>query len=52
MAKGYIVLVIFPFTDPSGNKLRPAVVIIDTNLDLPLCFITPKPIGKKHWTCY
>jgi mRNA interferase MazF len=34
MAKGDIVLIIFPFTDLSGNKLRPAVVIADNNFDV------------------
>ena len=40
MAKGNIVLITFPFTDLSGSKLRPAVVLADTGLDLTVCFIT------------
>jgi mRNA interferase MazF len=40
MAKGVIVLITFPFTDMSGSKLRPAVVLVDTSLDLTACFIT------------
>lgn len=40
MAKGDVVLIIFPFTDLSGSKLRPAVVLTDTILDLTVCFVT------------
>ena len=40
MAKGNIVLITFPFTDLSGSKLRPAVVLANTSLDLIVCFIT------------
>ncbi len=40
MAKGDIGLITFPFTDLSGSKLRPAVVLAETTLDLTLSFIT------------
>ena len=40
MLKGDLVLINFPFTDLSGSKLRPAIVLTQTNLDLTVCFIT------------
>ncbi len=40
MVKGDIVVITFPFTNLSGSKLRPAVVLADTTLDLTVCFIT------------
>jgi len=49
--KGAIVLVPFPFTDLSGNKVRPAL-IISTNLkggDVVVVFITSQTKSKeKH----
>jgi mRNA interferase MazF len=40
MAKGDIVLITFPFTDLSGNKLRPSVILGETAQDVTVCFIT------------
>lgn len=40
MPKGDIVLIKFPFTDLSGSKLRPAVILAETEMDLTVCFIT------------
>lgn len=40
MSKGDVVLIVFPFTDLSGNKLRPAVILIETEEDITVCFIT------------
>lgn len=40
MAKGDIVLITFPFTDLTGSKLRPTVVLAETIVDLTVCFVT------------
>ena len=49
MAKGDIVLITFPFTDLSGNKLRPAVILTETSMDVTVCFITTQ-IGWQEPT--
>ncbi len=43
---GTIILTPFPFTDLSGSKVRPALIISKTNpreQDVIVCFITSKP---------
>ncbi len=45
-AAGAIVLVRFPFSDLSGTKLRPAVVLADVGRgDCILCQVTSQPYG-------
>ena len=40
MKKGDIVLIPFPFNDLSGNINRPTVVLIESDEDVTVCFIT------------
>ncbi|MCX6351839.1 MAG: type II toxin-antitoxin system PemK/MazF family toxin [Bacteroidetes bacterium] len=40
MSKGDIVFIPFPFTDLSGNKIRPALVLAETELDVTVAFIS------------
>ena len=49
MVKGDVILIPFPFTNLSGNKLRPAVVLAADNTDVTACFITSQ-IGWQEPT--
>ena len=46
MKKGNIILIPFPFTDLSGSKIRPAVVLNNSGLDVTICFISSQLKGK------
>lgn len=40
MKKGDIILLSFPFNDLKGNKIRPALVLMVSDLDVIVAFIT------------
>ncbi len=47
MKKGDIVLVPFPFSDLSGTKFRPSLIIIETEKDITVAFITTQIQWKE-----
>jgi len=40
--KGSVILVLFPFTDFTATKLRPAVVLYENEADVVVAFISSK----------
>lgn len=40
MQKGDIILIPFPFTDMTGNKKRPALILVSGSLDVTVSFIS------------
>lgn len=49
LAVGSVVLVIFPFSNLKGNKIRPALVLAKAEFDnLILCQITSNPYSSKN----
>ena len=47
MRKGDVVLLPFPFTDLSGSKYRPAVILTTTKKDVIVAFITSQLTLRK-----
>jgi mRNA interferase MazF len=48
MPKGDILLITFPFTDSVGSKLRPALILAESNLDFTVCFITTQMQWREN----
>lgn len=40
MKKGDLILISFPFTDLTGSKTRPALVLVERELDITVAFIS------------
>ena len=52
MKKGSVILIPFPFTDLRGSKIRPAVVLSNSGLDVTICFITSEFKWKTEYDIF
>lgn len=48
MKKGDLILIPFPFTDLTGNKNRPAIVLASSELDITVAFISTQLKWKEE----
>jgi len=49
MKKGSVILIPFPFTDLRGSKVRPAIVLCKSDLDVTICFVTSELRWKTEY---
>ncbi len=49
MKKGNIILIPFPFSDLKRNKIRPAVVLCENEMDVTISFITSELKWKTEY---
>jgi mRNA interferase MazF len=47
--KGDLILIPFPFTNLKGNKIRPALILLTTELDVTVAFITSESKWKDEF---
>lgn len=50
MSKGEIYLICFPFSDLTGSKLRPAILLKELNHDCIFCFINSNLKNKSTYS--
>ncbi|HNP19866.1 MAG TPA: type II toxin-antitoxin system PemK/MazF family toxin [Fulvivirga sp.] len=48
MKKGDVVLIPFPFSDLTGKKNRPALILVDSTYDVTVAFITTQLKWKEN----
>lgn len=52
MKKGDIILISFPFTNLTGSKLRPAIVLASSQLDVTVAFITTQLKWREEFDVF
>lgn len=50
MIQGDIILIPFPFTDQSGSKVRPCIILFTELEDIVACFITSQLLVPNSFT--